>query len=147
MKQSPVEVNKRLNDHFYVRPDSVVPHPPPIRISPEALDLPAAKPPYPTVSLQGLHQVVVRLCVKVKPLLVHVLEVQVFVRRTGFLPLLPGRSPLVGGPLQVVFVVHFEGARQHVVHHHQSDVDAARLDAVQAVKLGQQRAWILVQVL
>lgn len=77
----------------------------------------------------------------------HVLEVQVFVGGTGLLSLLPGRPPLVGGSLQVVFVVHFDAARQHVVHHHQSDVDASGLDAVQAVELGQQRARILVQVL
>lgn len=105
------------------------------------------KTTYPTVSLQSLHEVVVSLCVKVKPLLVHVLKVQVFVGRTGLLSLFPGRSSLIGGSLQVVFVVHFDRARQHIVHHHQSDVDASRLDAVQAVKLGKQSAWILVQVL
>lgn len=43
--------------------------------------------------------------------------------------------------------MHFDGARQHIVHHHQSDVDASGLDAVQSIELGQQRAWILVQVL
>lgn len=105
------------------------------------------KPTYPAVSLQGLHQIVVRLCVKVKPFLVHVLEVQIFVGRARLLSLFPGRSSLVGGSLQVVFVVHFDGARQHIVHHHQSDVDASGLDAVQSIELGQQRAWILVQVL
>lgn len=77
----------------------------------------------------------------------HVLEVQVFERGTGLLPLLPGSPSLVGGSLQVIFVVHFDAARQHVVHHHQSDVDASGLDAVQSVELGQQRAWVLVQVL
>lgn len=77
----------------------------------------------------------------------HVLEVQIFVRRARLLSLFPGRSSLVGGSLQVVFVVHFDGAGQHVVHHHQSDVDASGLDAVQPIELGQQRAWILVQVL
>lgn len=77
----------------------------------------------------------------------HVLKVQVFVGRTGLLPLFPGCPSLVGGSLQVVFVVHLDGAGQHIVHHHQSDVDASRLDTVQAVKLRQQRARILVQVL
>lgn len=77
----------------------------------------------------------------------HVLEVQIFVGRTSLLSLFPGRSSLVGGSLQVVFVVHFDGTRQHVIHHHQSDVDASGLDAVQSVELGQQRPWILVQVL
>lgn len=105
------------------------------------------KTTYPTVSLQGLHKIVVRLCVEVKPLLVHVLEVQVFVGRTGFFPFFPGRSPLVRGSFQIIFVVHFDRARQDVVHHHQSDVYATGLDAVQAVKLWQQCSWILVQVL
>lgn len=77
----------------------------------------------------------------------HVLEVQIFVGRTSLLSLFPGCPSLVGGSLQVIFVVHFDGARQHVVHHHQADVDATRLDAVQSVELGQQCAWILVQVL
>lgn len=77
----------------------------------------------------------------------HVLEIQVLVRGTGLVPLFPGCPSLVGGPLQVIFVVHFDAARQHVVHHHQADVDASRLDAVQPVELGQQRARILVQVL
>lgn len=77
----------------------------------------------------------------------HVLEIQVLVGGTGLLPLFPGCPSLVGGPLQVIFVVHFDAARQHVVHHHQADVDASRLDAVQPVEFGQQRARILVQVL
>lgn len=77
----------------------------------------------------------------------HVLEVQVFVSRTSLVPLFPGRSSLVGGSLQVVLVMHFDRARQHVVHHHQSNVNPSGLDAVQAVELGQQGAWILVQVL
>lgn len=102
---------------------------------------------YPTVSLEGLHQVVVGLRVEVKPFLVHVLEIQVLVGGTGLLPLFPGCPPLVGGALQVILVVHFDAARQHVVHHHQSDVDASRLDAVESVELGQQRARILIQVL
>lgn len=102
---------------------------------------------YPTVSLEGLHQVVVGLRVEVKPFVVHVLEVQVLVGGTGLVSLFPGCPPLVGGPLQVIFVVHFDAAWQYVVHHHQSDVDASRLDAVQPVELGQQRARILVQVL
>lgn len=105
------------------------------------------KATYPTVSLQRLHEIVVRLCVKVKSVIVHVLKVQVFVGRGRLLFLFPGRSPLISGTLQVVFVVHFDRARQHVVHHHQSDVDASGLDTVQAVKLGKQSARILVQVL
>lgn len=82
-------------------------------------------PTYPTVSLQGLHEVVVGLRVKVEPVLVHVLEVQVLVGGGGFLPLLPRRPSLVGGSLQVVLVVHFDRAWQDVVHDHQPDVDAS----------------------
>lgn len=77
----------------------------------------------------------------------HVLEVQIFVGGTRLLSLFPGRSSLVGGSFQVVLVVHFDRARQDIVHNHQSDVDASRLDAVQSIELGQQRAWILVKVL
>lgn len=77
----------------------------------------------------------------------HVLKVQIFVGRTSLLSLFPGCPSLVGGSLQVVLVVHFDGARQDIVHYHQSDVDASRLDAVQSIELGQQRAWILVKVL
>lgn len=77
----------------------------------------------------------------------HVLEVQVLVGGGGFFPLLPGRPSLVGGSLQVVLVVHFDRARQDVVHDHQPDVDAPRLDAVQPVELGQQCAGVLVEVL
>jgi len=102
--------------------------------------------PYPAIPLQGLHEVVVGLRIEVQTLQ-HVLEVQVLVGGVGLLALLPRGPPLVGGALQVVHVVHPDGARQHVVHHHQPDVDAARLDAVQAVELGQQRARVLVQVL
>lgn len=77
----------------------------------------------------------------------HVLKVQIFVGRTRLLSLLSGCPSLVGGSLQVVLVVHFDGARQDIVHYYQSDVDASRLDAVQSIELGQQRAWILVKVL
>lgn len=101
---------------------------------------------YPAVSLQGLHQGIVGVSVEVEPFM-HVLEVQVLVDGTGLLPLLPGGTSLVGGALQVVLVVHLDGARQHVVHHHQPDVDASGLDAVQTVELRQQCAWVLVQVL
>lgn len=77
----------------------------------------------------------------------HVLEVQVFVCGTRLFSLFPGRLSLVGGSLQVVFVVHLDGARQHVVHHHQSDVDASGLDAVESIEFGQQCARVLVQIL
>lgn len=103
-----------------------------------------AEAAYPTVSLQSLHEVVVGLCVKVESLFVHVLKVQILVSGTGLLSFFPGCPSLVGGSLQVVLVVHFDRAWQDVVHHHQSDVDAPWLDAVQPVELGQQRAWILV---
>lgn len=63
---------------------------------------------YPTVSLQGFHEVVVGLRVKVEPILMHVLKVQVFVGRGGFLSLLSGRPPLVGGSFEVILVVHFD---------------------------------------
>lgn len=102
---------------------------------------------YPTVSLQGFHEVVVGLCVKVEPFLMHVLKVQVFVGGGGFLPLFPGCPSLVGGSLKVVLIVHFDWARQDVVHDHQPDVDASWLDAVQPVELGQECTRILVQVL
>lgn len=79
---------------------------------------------YPTVSLQGFHEVVVGLRVKVETLLVHVLKVQVFVGGGGLLPLFSGRPSLVGGSFEVVLVVHFDRARQDVVHDHEPDVDA-----------------------
>lgn len=77
----------------------------------------------------------------------HVLKVQIFVCRTSLLPFFPGCPSLIGGSLQVVFVVHFDRAWQDIVHYDQSNIDATRLDAVQAVELGQQRAWILIKVL
>jgi hypothetical protein len=41
----------------------------------------------------------------------------------------------VGGAFQVIFVVHLKGPGQHVVHHHQTDVDPGTLDAVKAIEL------------
>lgn len=78
---------------------------------------------------------------------VHLLEVQVLKGGRGLGALFPRGAPLVRGPLQVVLVVHFQSARQHVVHHHNADGEAAALDAVEAVELWQQRPWVLVQVL
>lgn len=43
--------------------------------------------------------------------------------------------------------MHSHGARQDVVHHHNPDVDAPRLHAIQAIKLGQKSPGILVQIL
>lgn len=101
---------------------------------------------HPTVPLQGFHQGVVGLSVKAKAL-VHLLEVQVFKGGRGLRALLSRGAAFVRGPLQVVFVMHPHGARQHVVHHHHADGDAAALDAVKAVKFRQQRPRVLVQVL
>lgn len=100
-----------------------------------------------TVSLQSFNHGVVRVLVQHQSVL-HVLhEVQVFECGLGLLPLLLGRSPLVGGALQVVFEVHADHAGQHVVHDNHADVLPARLDAVEAEKLGQQRTRVLIQVL
>lgn len=77
----------------------------------------------------------------------HLLEVQVFERGRGLEPFFARGAPLVRGTLQVVLVVHLHGARQHVVHHHHADGDAAALDAVEAVELGQQRPRVLIEVL
>lgn len=74
-------------------------------------------------------------------------EVQVFEGGPGLLTLLLGRSPLVSGPLQVVFEVHANHAGQDIVHNHHTDVLPARLDTVEAEKLGQQSARVLIQVL
>lgn len=101
---------------------------------------------YPAVPLQGLNQGTVGVRVKVQAL-VHLLKVQVFERGRGFGALLPRGAALVRGPLQVVLVVHLHGARQHVVHHHHADGDAAALDAVKAVELRQQCPRVLIQIL
>lgn len=100
----------------------------------------------PAIPLQRLHQGVVGLSVEVQPVM-HVLEVQVLVGGTGFLTLLAVRPPLVCRALQVVLVVHLHRAWQHIVHHHQPDVHASRLDTVEPVELGQQCSGVLVQVL
>jgi len=56
----------------------------------------------------------------------HVLqEVQVLKRGVGFLPLFSGRPSFVRGAFQVIGQVHPHGTRQHVVHHHDADVDAS----------------------
>lgn len=78
---------------------------------------------------------------------VHLLEVQVLEGGRGLGALLPRGAALVRGALQVVLVVHLQGARQHVVHHHDADGEAAALDAVEAVELWQQRPRVLVQIL
>lgn len=86
--------------------------------------------PYPAVSLQCLHKGIVCFCIKIQPL-VHVLkEVQVLKCGVGFLSLFSGCSPLVCGPFEVIGQVHPHGPRQHIVHHYNPDVDAARLHAI-----------------
>lgn len=100
--------------------------------------------PYPAVSLQGLHKGIVCFCIKIQPL-VHVLqEVQVLKRGVGLLPLFSGCSSLVRGAFQVIGQVHPHGPRQDIVHHHDADVDASRLHAVQPVEFWQKSPWILV---
>ena len=91
---------------------------------------------HPTVSLQGLHQGVVSLGIKVQAL-VHLLEVQVLEGGRGLQSLLAVGPALVRGALQVVLVVHLERAREHVVHDHHADVHPAAVDVVEAVELGQ----------
>lgn len=74
-------------------------------------------------------------------------EVQIFEGGPGLLSFLLGCSPLVGGALQVVFEVHADYAGKDVVHDHHTDVLPSRLDTVEAEKLGQQSARVLIQVL
>ena len=101
---------------------------------------------HPAVPLQCLHQGVVRVAVKVQPL-VHLLEVQVFEGGGGLGAFLARGASLAGRAFQVVLVVHPHLSRQHVVHDDHADVDAGTLDAVQAVELGKQGPGVLVQVL
>lgn len=92
--------------------------------------------PYQTVSVEGLANSVVLVALHQNPL-GHVLhEIQVLERGHGLFSLLRRRPPLVGGALQVVLDVHPYGTGQQVVHDHDADVLACRLDAVEPVELG-----------
>lgn len=71
-------------------------------------------------------------------------KIQVFESGLGLISFLLGGSPLVRGALQVELQVHADGARQNVVHRHDSDVLASALDAVEAEELGQQSAGVLI---
>lgn len=103
--------------------------------------------PHQTVSLQGFHQSAVCVLVHGEAFRNVIQKVQVFESGLGFLSFLLGRSPLVRGALQIKLEVHAHGAWQDIVHHNHSDVFAPALDAVQAKKLWQQSAGVLVQVL
>ncbi len=100
-----------------------------------------------TVSLERLHQGVVRVHVHQESLLNVLHEVQVFKGGLGLLALFLGRAALARGALQVELEVQANDARQDVIHHHDTDVLPSGLNAVQTEELGQQRAGVLVQVL
>lgn len=93
--------------------------------------------PYQTVPVDGLANRVVLVALHQNPLRPVLHEIQVFECGHGLVPLLCRRPPLVGGALQVVLEVHAHGARQQVVHDHDADVLAGRLDAVEPVELWQ----------
>lgn len=57
-------------------------------------------------------------------------KIQVFESGNGLFPLLWGSSPLVGGALQVIFNVHGDDPRKEIVHDHDPDIFAPRLNAV-----------------
>lgn len=100
-----------------------------------------------TVSLQGLHHRTVSVLVQDQPVLQVLHKVQVFEGGPGLFPLLLGRSPLIRGALQVILEVHADDTGKDVVHDHHPDVLPPGLDAVEAEKLGQQSARVLIQVL
>ena len=107
-------------------------------------------PPHPshqTVSLQSFDQRAVRVLVQSEAFRNVAQEVQVFKSGLGLLSFLLGRSPLVRGALQIELEVHAYRAWQNIVHHNNSDVLAATLDAVEAEKFWQQSPGVLVQVL
>lgn len=99
------------------------------------------------VSLQGLNHGAVSVLVQDQPVLQVLHKVQIFEGGPGLLPLLLGRSPLIRGALQVILEVHADHAGKYVVHDHHPDVLPPGLDAVEAEKLGQQSARVLIQVL
>lgn len=101
---------------------------------------------YPTIPLQGLHQGIVGVRVKVQALM-HLLKVQIFERGRGLGALFTRGAALVGGALQIILVVHLHGTWQHIVHHHHTDGGAAALDAVKTIKLWQERPRVLIQIL
>ena len=108
---------------------------------------PGPAPPHQAVALQRLDERGEGVGIEHEPLR-HVLdEVQVFVGGDALFFLLLAGPPLVRGALEVELEVHLDHARQHVVHHHHANVLPARLHTVQPVELGQQRPWVLVEVL
>lgn len=93
--------------------------------------------PYQTVSVDGLANRVVLVALHQNPLRHALHEIQVLERGHGLVSLFRRRPPLVGGALQVVLEVHPHSAGQQVVHDHDADVLAGRLDAVEPVELGE----------
>lgn len=74
-------------------------------------------------------------------------EIQILVRGKSLGPLLSRGAALVRGALQVEPEVHPHGARKQIVHDDNADVLARSLNTIQPVKLWQQGAFVLVQVL
>ena len=74
-------------------------------------------------------------------------KVQVFESGNSLVSLLRGGSSLIGGALQVVFDVHGDDPGKKIVHHHNADILAPCLNAIQSIELGQQGALVLVYVL
>ena len=87
------------------------------------------------VPLNSLAQGVVVVCFQQQAVR-HVLdEVQVFVNGDSLFPFLRRSSSLVGGAFHVVFEVHGDVSRQKIVHHHNTDILPARLNAIQSIEL------------
>lgn len=103
--------------------------------------------PHQTVSLQSFDQSAVCVLVQCETFRDVTQKVQVFESGFGLFSFLLGCPPLVRGALQVELEVHAYGARQNIVHHHDSDVLSPTLDTVEAKKLWQQSPGVLVQVL
>lgn len=65
----------------------------------------------------------------------------------GLLSLLRGSPSLIGGAFQVILEVHGDDSGQEIVHHNNTDILTACLNAIQSIKLRQQGALVLVYIL
>lgn len=99
------------------------------------------------VPLYSLAQSIVVFCFQQQAIR-HVLdEVQVFVSGDSLLSLLRGSPSLIGGAFQVILEVHGDDSGQEIVHHNNTDILTACLNAIQSIKLRQQGALVLVYIL
>lgn len=65
----------------------------------------------------------------------------------SLLSLLRGNPSLIGGAFQVILEVHGDDSGQEIVHHNNTDILTACLNAIQSIKLRQQGALVLVYIL